>query len=68
MLLAQLKKQGKYSPVTTRSMVGLAGVLVEQGRYADAEYWPVSLDISRTVGVGDGPIRARSFCLSSAAC
>lgn len=54
-LLARLKAQGKYNPLTTRYVMGLAGILVEQGRYADAELLIRSaLDIQRTVGIGDG--------------
>ena len=53
-LLSQLKNQGKYSPVTPRFIAGLADILVEQGRYADAEQLArVSLEISRTVGVAE---------------
>jgi tetratricopeptide (TPR) repeat protein len=53
-LLSQLKNQGKYSPVTPRFIGGLADILVEQGRYAEAEQLArVSLEISRTVGVGE---------------
>ena len=51
-LLSQLKNQGKYSAVTPRFIAGLADILVEQGRYAEAEQLArVSLEISRTVGV-----------------
>ena len=53
-LLSRLKAQGKYNPLTTRYVMGLAGVLIEQGRYTDAEQLIRSaLDIQRTVGVGD---------------
>ncbi|UPJ48823.1 CHAT domain-containing protein [Bradyrhizobium sp. 200] len=53
-LLSQLKNQGKYSPTTPRFIAGLAGILVEQGRYAEAEQLVrVSLDITRTVGVAE---------------
>ena len=53
-LLSRLKAQGKYNPLTTRYVMGLAGILVEQGRYADAEKLIRSaLDIQRTVGIGD---------------
>ena len=53
-LLSQLKNQGKYSPVTPRFIGGLADILVEQGRYAEAEQLArVTLEISRTVGVGE---------------
>ena len=36
-LLSRLKEQGKYNPLTTRFVIGLAQILVEQGRYDDAE-------------------------------
>ena len=53
-LLSQLKNQGKYNAVTPRFTAELANVLVEQGRYAEAEQLVrVGLDISRTVGVAD---------------
>lgn len=53
-LLSQLKSQGKYNPTTPRFVAGLAGILVEQGRYAEAEQLArVSLDITRTVGVAE---------------
>jgi CHAT domain-containing protein len=54
-LLTRLKAQGKYNPYTTKFVVGLAGVMVDQGRYADAEkLFRSALDIQRTVGIGDG--------------
>ncbi|WP_291859760.1 CHAT domain-containing protein [Bradyrhizobium sp.] len=53
-LLSRLKARGKYHPATTRYVTGLAGVLIEQGRYADAEKLIRSaLDIQRTVGIAD---------------
>jgi tetratricopeptide (TPR) repeat protein len=53
-LLSRLKDQGKYNPQTTRFVTGLASVLVEQGRYADAEKLVrTALEIQRTVGVPD---------------
>jgi tetratricopeptide (TPR) repeat protein len=53
-LLSRLKEQGKYNPATTRFVMGLAGVMIEQGRYADAEKLIRSaLDIQRTVAIGD---------------
>jgi CHAT domain-containing protein len=53
-LLTRLKEQGKYNPMTTKYVMGLAGILVEQGRHADAEKLIRSaLDIQRTVGVRD---------------
>jgi CHAT domain-containing protein len=51
-LLARLKDQGKYHPGTPRFILGLAGVLVEQGRYAEAEKLVRSaIEVNRTVGV-----------------
>jgi CHAT domain-containing protein len=51
-LLSRLKAQGKYSPTTPVFIMGLASVLVEQGRYSDAEKLArVSLEINRTIGV-----------------
>jgi len=54
-LLARLKEQGKYNPLTTKYVMGLAGILIEQGRYGDGEKLIRSaLDIQRTIGIGDG--------------
>jgi CHAT domain-containing protein len=51
-LLARLKDQGKYHPGTPRFILGLAGILVEQGRYAEAEKLVRSaIEVNRTVGV-----------------
>jgi CHAT domain-containing protein len=51
-LLARLQNGGKYNPVTPRYIMGLAGILVEQGRYAEAETLTrVGIDINRVVGV-----------------
>jgi CHAT domain-containing protein len=53
-LLTRLKAQGKYNPLTPQFVMGLAGILVEQGRYGDAEKLILSaLDIQRTVGIAD---------------
>jgi CHAT domain-containing protein len=53
-LLARLKDQGKYNPSTPRYVMGLADILVEQGRYSEAEQLArVCLEINRTVGVPD---------------
>ena len=63
-LLARLKDQGKYNPLTTKFVNGLAMVLVDQGRYADAEkLYRSALDIQRTVGIGDDS-QATAFVLS----
>jgi CHAT domain-containing protein len=53
-LLSRLKAQGKYNPRTTKFVAGLANVLVDEGRYADAEkLYRAALDIQRTIGVSD---------------
>jgi len=53
-LLGILKAQGKYSPATPGFIVGLAAILVEQGRYEEAEKLArTALDIQRTIGIGD---------------
>ena len=53
-LLAVLKTEGKYNPSTSGFIVGLANILVEQGRYQEAEKLARSgLDVQRTVGIGD---------------
>jgi CHAT domain-containing protein len=53
-LLGILKLQGKYAPTTPTFIVGLAGILVEQGRYKEAEQLGRSaLDVQRTIGIAD---------------
>ena len=53
-LLARLQDQGKYHPLTSRFVSGLAEILVEQGRYEEAERLVrAAFDISRTVGVAE---------------
>jgi CHAT domain-containing protein len=53
-LLEILKSQGKYSPAAPQFIVGLASILVEQGRYPDAEKLArTALDVQRTLGIGD---------------
>ena len=53
-LLGILKAQGKYTPPTPSFIIGLAGILVEQGRYKEAERLGRSaLDVLRTIGVAD---------------
>jgi CHAT domain-containing protein/tetratricopeptide (TPR) repeat protein len=56
-LLARLRDQGKYHAATPRFVMGLAGILVEEGRHADAErLLRVALEINQTTGVpGDSP-------------
>ena len=51
-LLSRLKAEGKYHPMAPRFIMGLADVLVEQGRYAEAEKLArVSLEINETIGI-----------------
>jgi CHAT domain-containing protein len=53
-LLAILKEEGKYSSQTPGFIVGLASILIEQGRYPEAEKLARSaLEIQRTLGVRD---------------
>ena len=53
-LLARLKDQGKYHPQTPAFLTGLADILVEQGRYEEAErLLRISLEINQRVGVID---------------
>jgi len=53
-LLEILKTRGKYSPSTSYFIIALASVLVEQGRYPEAEQLARSaLDVQRTLGVAD---------------
>ncbi len=53
-LLEVLKQLGKYAPATPRFIIGLAAVLVEQGRYEDAEKLARSaLEVQRTIGIAD---------------
>ena len=68
-LLSQLKNQGKYNRGHAALHAGLADILVEQGRYAEAEQLArVSLEISKTVGVaGDRRRPMSSSSRSSAA-
>jgi CHAT domain-containing protein len=53
-LLEILEQQGKYNPVTPWFIVGLSGILVEQGRYQEAEKLArAALDVQRALGIGD---------------
>ena len=53
-LLSRLKDQGKYNPLTTKYIVGLAHILVDEGRYSEAEtLMRTALDINRTIGVAE---------------
>lgn len=51
-LLSRLKDSGKYHPQTPRYIAGLAGILVEQGRYDEAEKLVrVAVEINETLGI-----------------
>ncbi|WP_298883847.1 CHAT domain-containing protein [uncultured Bradyrhizobium sp.] len=53
-LLSRLKDTGKYNPVMPRYVMGLAGILVDEGRYDEAEQLGrVAVEINKTVGVPD---------------
>ena len=53
-LQSQLKGQGKYNPRTVPFIRSLANILVEEGRYEEAERLTrVALDINRTLNIGD---------------
>jgi CHAT domain-containing protein len=53
-LLSRLKDTGKYNPVTPPYVVGLASILVEEGRYDEAEQLArVAIEINQTVGIPD---------------
>jgi CHAT domain-containing protein len=53
-LLSRLKDQGKYNPSTPRFIMGLADILVGEGRYAEAEKLArACLDVNRVVGIPD---------------
>jgi CHAT domain-containing protein len=57
-LLGILKARGKYSPVTPMFTISLASILVEQGRYHEAENLARSaLDIQRTIGIADDSLQ-----------
>jgi len=62
-LLSRLKDTGKYNPVTPRFVVGLASILVEEGRYDEAERLArVAIEINQTVGVPeDSPSTVQLF-------
>lgn len=54
-LLGILEQQGKYSPPAPGFIIGLAGILVAQGRYKEAEKLARSaLEVRRALGIGDG--------------
>ena len=54
-LIENLQQLGKYNPGTPRFIEGLAYILVQQGRYPEAEQLTRSaLDVQHTLGIGDG--------------
>ncbi|PPQ44284.1 CHAT domain-containing protein [Rhodopseudomonas palustris] len=56
-LLSRLKDTGKYNPSTPRYIMALADILIEQGRYAEAEKLArACLEINATVGVADDAV------------
>ena len=53
-LLSRLKDTGKYNAATPRYVSGLASILVEQGRYTEAEQLArVAIEINKTFGVAE---------------
>ena len=53
-LLSVLKSVGKYHPSTPTFIAGLASILVDQGRYAEAEKLDRSaLEVQQSLGIGD---------------
>ncbi len=53
-LQSRLKAVGKYNPQTTQFVMGLANILVEQGRYEEAEKLArTALAVNRTLNIGD---------------
>src|SRR5262249_2255130 len=53
-LLSHLGHQGKYHPATPQFILGLADILVDQGRYREAEQLVRSaLDIQATLSIAD---------------
>ena len=50
-LVATLKEQGKYNPDHTGYIMGLVEILIEQGRYEEAEKLiRAAIEINRRVG------------------
>jgi CHAT domain-containing protein len=57
-LLGELNARGKYSSVTPVFIMGLASILVEQGRYHEAESLAGSaIDIQRAIGFADDSLQ-----------
>ncbi|HEX4409208.1 MAG TPA: CHAT domain-containing protein [Xanthobacteraceae bacterium] len=53
-LLDELKTEGKYAPATPEFINSLAAILVEQGRYEEAEKLSRgAIDVLRTLGIAD---------------
>lgn len=53
-LQSRLKAVGKYNPQTTGYIKSLANILIEEGRYEEAEKLTrTALDINRTLNIGD---------------
>jgi CHAT domain-containing protein len=53
-LLARLRAQGKYHPSVPGFIVSLASVLIDEGRYEEAEKLTrAALDIQRAIGIAD---------------
>lgn len=53
-LLSRLRAEGKYHPLVPKFIVGLASILLDEGRYEEAEKLTrVALDIQRTIGIAD---------------
>jgi CHAT domain-containing protein len=53
-LQSRLKAVGKYNPQTTQFVMGLANILIEEGRYEEAEKLArTALDDNRTLNIAD---------------
>lgn len=53
-LLSLLRRGGKYSPQTGQAAISLSTVMIEQGRYAEAEKLALTaLDIFRNIGIDE---------------
>jgi CHAT domain-containing protein/tetratricopeptide (TPR) repeat protein len=61
-LLGVLKTHGKYNPQTSKFIIGLAGILIEQGRYDDAEKLiRAARHIQRTLSISDDTFMTASI-------
>jgi CHAT domain-containing protein len=64
-LLSRLVADGKYNPLITQYVIGLADILSWQSRFPEAERLVrASLDIQRTLGIGDDKLNS-AHALSS---